>query len=221
MGGDVIRSRMVLGAVVLMFTSGCTSDIFRQFNVDHSPPSSLSLDAKQRIILVTEKGGIDHKARIICAEPSPDIVASIGASGSLMGPGKGESLFKLDAQSAESLTRLTKRNSTIQLLRDALYRACEGYMNGGISVDDYREALLMYDDLVITLLSIEEISQMRRSVVPIADESTKPDVKRNVGDVHGHEVDNGAAEIRAIVLQYLANQMELYRWEREDRRAIK
>lgn len=215
MEGIRMGSRVVLGLLVLFFISGCTSDIYRQFNIDQSPPTSLSLDAKQRVVLVTGKGGMANNSRIICAEPSPDIAASLQASGSLAGSGNGEALIKLDTQSVETLTRLTKRNSTIQLLRDALYRACEAYMNGAISNIDYRDVLIMYDDMVITLLSIEEISQMRRGVIPVADESPKMEARNKLGEA---QVRDGAAEIRTIVLKYLENQMELYKWEREDQK---
>jgi hypothetical protein len=50
---------------------------------------------------------------------------------------------------AESLAQLTNRLATIQLLRDALYRACEAYANGALSNAAYAVILSRYDDLLI------------------------------------------------------------------------
>ena len=209
-----MSARVVFACFLFLFIPGCASE---RFTIDQSPATSLSLDAKQRVVLVTDKGGGERKTRVVCAEPSPDVVASVVTSGSLTGPGKGDPMFKLDAHFAEAVARLTNRSATIQLLRDALYRACEGYMNGAISPDDYRDVILMYDDMVITLLSIEEIGQLRQGVISVADETSKTDAQKKLEEVQVRGVDNAAAEIRTIVLNYLANQMKLYEMEERSR----
>jgi hypothetical protein len=62
------------------------------------------------------------------------------------------------AQYAETAATVS-RGHTIQLLRDALYRACEAYMNGAVDEADYRSLLTFYDLTMITTLSIEGITQ--------------------------------------------------------------
>jgi len=199
--------RIILTGFIFLFITGCASG---RFTIDQTPATSLSLDAKQRVVLVTDKGGGESKKRVVCAEPSPDVLTSVVTSGALTGPGKSDPLFKAEGQFTETLARLTNRSATIQLLRDALYRACEGYMNGAIDSGDYKEVILGYDDMVITLLSIEEISQLRRGVISVADETPKTDAKNNLEEIQMRGVGNAAAEIRTIVLNYLANQMKLY-----------
>jgi hypothetical protein len=53
---------------------------------------------------------------------------------------------------AEALAQLGERLATIQLLRDGLYRACEGFANGAISDTTYAVILSRYDDTMITML---------------------------------------------------------------------
>ena len=78
----MLRFKLMALLVVGFALIGC-STIHKRFTIDDSPPKSLSLDAKQRLVLITEKGGPDRKQRVVCAEPSPDVATSIAASGAL------------------------------------------------------------------------------------------------------------------------------------------
>jgi len=137
--------------------AACSSTIHKPFEIDGPPPKSLSIDARQRVILVTEQGGTDHKQHVVCAEPSPDVFVAAAASGSAsadVAKKSGEAAGKY-VESAASLSR----GHTIQLLRDGLYRACEAYMNGALDQNDYRDLLRFYDITMITTLAIEGVTQ--------------------------------------------------------------
>lgn len=58
-------------------------------------------------------------------------------------------------QQATTIAQLTERLTTVQLLRDALYRACEAYANGAMSSTSYAVILSRFDDSMITLLQSE------------------------------------------------------------------
>lgn len=102
--------------------------------------------------------------QITCTEPSPDVAKAISAS---FGAGGALSLQGLPANvapevaaavaksQAESLAQLGERLGTIQLLRDALFRACEAYANGAISDTTYTILVSRYDDVMVTLLASE------------------------------------------------------------------
>ena len=160
-------SRLIIFALIVgLPVSGCSGTIFKQFSIDNSPATSISLDARQRLIFVTEKGGpVPEKDgvpvqqhRIICAEPSPDaFMALVAAGGADLTMGKKE--IGAYGSMAESVGALGRRTQTVQLLRDVLYRACEAYMNGVIDKNEYRRIMVAYDELVITLAAIESLGR--------------------------------------------------------------
>lgn len=150
----------------LTFTS-CSSVIHERFSLDGQPANSVSLDAKQRVIVVTDKAGEDGNRRAICAEPSPDAMVGIAASGAFEAAVKSEASAKLAGSLAESLAQLGERTPTIQLLRDGLYRACEAHLNGLLGTNEYKSILLGYDNFVVTLYAIEGLTQRRNPPVTL------------------------------------------------------
>jgi hypothetical protein len=136
---------------------GACSTIHKSFDIDGTPPKSLSVDAKQRVILVTDRGGPQHNRHVACAEPSPDVFVAAAASASVSADVAKQS-GQGSAQYAETAATLS-RGHTIQLLRDGLYRACEAYLNGAVDEHDYRDLLVFYDITMITTLAIEGVTQ--------------------------------------------------------------
>jgi hypothetical protein len=66
---------------------------------------------------------------------------------------------KVDAQLAASLAEAVqsvgRRTQSIQLLRDGLYRACEAYLNGAITANEYRLLLSRISAFAITLVAVD------------------------------------------------------------------
>ncbi|MGE0024282.1 MAG: hypothetical protein AB7S70_11700, partial [Hyphomicrobium sp.] len=130
--------------IAVSLTSGCSNYIFETFDIDDN--ESLSIDAKQRLVLNTHEGGKTRDRKIVCAEPSPDALTATSAAASggaaFTVPGAATENAK-EAQLAAAYSRgetagsLGLRTQTIQLLRDGLYRACEAYMNGAIDQFQY------------------------------------------------------------------------------------
>ena len=160
-------SRVVVACLLLLSLGGCANYIFRSFDIDSG--ESLSLDAKQRLVLATYKGGKSGNRKIVCAEPSPDAFSATSASGAastaftfptlLPGGNQGTTSGSggIAAATSESAASIGLRTQTIQLLRDGLYRACEAYMNGAIDQHQYNIILLNIDKLMVTLLGIDAI----------------------------------------------------------------
>jgi hypothetical protein len=142
---------------------GCQNYIFRSFDLDSN--DSLSVDAKQRLVFVTQRGGRHGNRQIVCAEPSPDALSATAAAASAAfalptaggagagGPAQGG----LSAGRSESAASIGLRTQSIQLLRDGLYRACEAYMNGAIDETQYTLLLLNIDRLMVTLVGVDAI----------------------------------------------------------------
>ena len=170
------KSPLVVGLLIAALTATGCSTIYKRFTIDDNPPTSLSVDAKQRLLLVTDNGGPDRKQHIVCTEPSPDVATSIAASGSLSAVVPGGAKGEASAKSIESLTQLGGRIPTIQLLRDGLFRACEAYMNGALNEKDYRRIVLGYDDFVVALLAIDGLTSCSTCKAPeeLASTRTQP-----------------------------------------------
>lgn len=144
--------------VVILALAGCSSTIFEQFDIEGT---SLSVDAKQRIVVSTKKGDTKNATRnIVCAEPSPDALVAVAqaasAQANIIGQGSGAVNFSL----SESAAAIGIRTATIQLLRDAFYRACEAYLNGAINEFGYGLILNSIDDVMVTLLGIEGLTNI-------------------------------------------------------------
>jgi hypothetical protein len=100
-------------------------------------------------------------SQVTCLEPSPDLAkvvsanSSVGTSLSFAQPGAGPSVdtaLSVAKARAESAAQMTDRLAVIQLLRDALYRACEAYANGALTSTSYAVVLGRYDDIMVTML---------------------------------------------------------------------
>ena len=103
--------------LIVSFCSSCTG-----ISLDGTEAISITLDAKERLILATEFGGEKHNKFTVCAEPSPDVMVGVSSAYTVEG-GVPNATLALETSQNETLIHLGKRNPTIQLLRDALYRA--------------------------------------------------------------------------------------------------
>jgi hypothetical protein len=219
-------SLIVYLSILLPILSGCSSVIHKRFTIDSTPATTVSLDAKQRLVLVTDKGGKDNKKRIVCAEPSPDAMVGLAASGALEGLMPGNGSAKIAASMAETLAQLGDRTPVIQLLRDGLYRACEAQMNGLLSDKEYKTLLVGYDDFVITLLAIEGLTHHRNSKPVVVQAQTEvkfsdgqearttpivDNLNQANGGTSGGSVSKEVAEtVRSILSDYYNLQKSLY-----------
>ena len=145
--------------------SGCAGGkIFEPYDADKT---SVSMDARQRVILSVDRVGPDGvKRRIVCAEPSPDTIAAAAASAGLSGGVSGipeaptlAADVAGNAARSEQAAYIGARNATIQLLRDGLYRACEAYMNGALGDFGYGLVLSNYGRVMTALLSAEGLTR--------------------------------------------------------------
>ena len=154
----------VAAALTAVTLAGCAGNGTNTFNVDRG--DSLSIDAGQRVVLVTHKGGTTGDRQVVCAEPSPDaavarsFVTSAEAAVTPSGAQSASGSAKSAASSTESVSALGTRTQTIQLLRDGLFRACEAFMNGAIDQVQYNAILLNIDRVMITALGIDAIGAL-------------------------------------------------------------
>ncbi len=121
---------VVIGAAGI---SGCgnLNSVFREFSVDSG--TSVMVDIKQRAVLASSRVSEDnHKITTVCAEPSPDALSAYAAQLAAEASAPDKFAAQLAASVNESSAFVGLRTQSIQLLRDALYRLCEGYMSGAL-----------------------------------------------------------------------------------------
>ncbi len=159
-----IRRILAFGCVggFLATLAGCATHRFGEGRV-------LVTDAGERLAIVAPIN-LDEDNRIVprqvvCLEPSPDVAKAVSealsASSATTIKAQGadvpvtmdlEQVMALSSTRVEAVAQLTERLATIQLLRDAQYRACEAYANGAISDVLYGVLISRFDDTMVTLL---------------------------------------------------------------------
>lgn len=110
-------------------------------------------------------GPVD-KEIVICAEPSPDAISalssSLNTSGSfsLSDPSGKEiaAALAIALAQTEAAGYVGLRTQTIQLLRDGMYRLCEGYANAALTRHDYTRLQRRYQNTMLALLAIEQLT---------------------------------------------------------------
>ena len=147
---------MIAASMVL---SGCGAN-FHSINRSFSPSTGESrlIDAKQRAIISIVESG---KFRGVCAEPSPDALQATAAAFSGSGSVSKEDItaaLNLALSSTESAASIGLRTQTIQLLRDAYYRICEGYLSKGLDEVSYDVLQRRFQNHMIALLAVEQLT---------------------------------------------------------------
>lgn len=112
---------------------------------------AIHLDAQQRLVLINNLGKI-------CAEPSPDAMAayaaSLGISASVPRAGSGA----LSHSQQASIASIGLRTQSITLMRDALYRMCEAFINNAAGPTQIVTLLGRSQDLTAVILAVEQLT---------------------------------------------------------------
>ena len=149
--------------IMSLWLAGCGNlmAINKQFEPDKG--ESISIDAKQRTVYSIKKtykdahGNPTYDWRAICAEPSPDALTAISASGGFSAEIVGKAVSTaLSGQ--ESSASIGLRTQTIQILRDAMYRLCEGYASGALDDIAFARLQRRYQNIMLGLLAIEQLT---------------------------------------------------------------
>lgn len=169
-----LRLLVILSALIVSACGGNSRSIYRTVDTVVAVPGdpvvqtqSIVVDAKQRMIITVPPRRDDpEQIAITCAEPSPDALAAVSAalsgsaSYSLIGIGQSDTKAALSGAVQEAAKQIN-RNNVVQLLRDGLYRACEAYMNGAMSREEYASMARRYADITVSLVALEQMGGVR------------------------------------------------------------
>lgn len=151
--------RGVVGASLIAWSvlaAGCSSTIHDQDEVGGI--NTLSVDAKQRMMLVGNRGGISDK-RVACTEPMPDAIvaraAVLAGGGNVNNPNGISGGAELAGGSSEAAASIGFRDHTVQMLRDGYFRLCEAYMNGALTKEQYQHMIMNADTFMVVVSALQ------------------------------------------------------------------
>lgn len=207
-------------AAMLILATGCTGAIHKSAVIGGT--HSLSIDAKQRLVLVNNNGTRDRDRRVTCAEPSPDALAAQAAALSANASKPEVAAAALATSRSGSAASIGLRTQSIQILRDGYFRLCEAYMNGAIAEDEYKNALYGVDGVIAVVMAIDALSGVGAApavAISAGNASAKSGGDGTAADVQtpvlaiqdfaperGNLSDREAAAIENIVKFYLKNK---------------
>lgn len=173
-------ARILLGTLNSLALCGC-ANLFTSTKSIELDKKSYALDVKQRVVVskrldVYRDGKGD--VQVVCTEPSPDALTTISATAganvanqiarSSSGQAEGNTDEQsANLQSAKSVTAALAeqgafvglRTQSIQLLRDAMYRLCEGYASGAVQPAEFALMQRRYQSTMLGLLAIEQLTR--------------------------------------------------------------
>lgn len=165
--GRAQTMRRLVGAMLLASAaamSGCGSTYsLKEFSPQDGQAKSALIDIKQRAILTSKRPPGQPGSNgdlVMCAEPSPDALASLASEFAADAKYKDSVTATLGFSQQESSSFVGLRTQTIQLLRDGMYRLCEGYLSGALSQADFAWLSRRYQKYMVALLTIEQLTRV-------------------------------------------------------------
>ena len=158
----------LLAATVAL--SGCSSVYsLKEFSPYEGAPKTAFIDIKQRAILSAFRPGTAANATpgkpdlVTCAEPSPDAISSLASELAIDTKVRDSLTASLGFSQQEAASFIGLRTQSIQLLRDGMYRLCEGYMSGALTAPDYAWLSRRYQRNMVALLTIEQLTRVAQA----------------------------------------------------------
>lgn len=156
--------RACLGILPLLglLGSGCETLSLKEFTPLEGGPKTAFIDIKQRAVLSGKPAGAAHPsaALVFCAEPSPDAISSLATEFAADAKYKDALAATLGFSQQEAASFVGLRTQTIQLLRDGMFRLCEGYLGGALSPSDFAWLSRRYQRNMVALLTIEQLTRV-------------------------------------------------------------
>lgn len=118
---------------------------------DPKTTQAIHLDVQQRLVIV-------NSLNKYCAEPSPDAMAAYAAALGVGASAATKGSASVSAGGQSNAASIGLRTQSITLMRDALYRMCEAYANGGVGDAQVVTLLNRSQDLTAVILAVEQLT---------------------------------------------------------------
>lgn len=150
--------RVFIFALTAWLLVGCGNLQRQSRTFETTGTNGITIDASQRALYSVTKqypGGARWQA--FCAEPSPDALSALASSFGLDASVASKAIG-LAINNQDSTASIGLRTQTIQLLRDAMYRLCEGYASGALDSTGFTRMQRRYQHIMLALLAIEQLT---------------------------------------------------------------
>ncbi len=184
---------LTLTGIVL---AGCGNLQRQSRTFDTQGSHGITIDASQRAIYTVSKkfpGGVGWQA--FCAEPSPDALSALASSFGLDASVASKAIG-LAINNQDSTASIGLRTQTIQLLRDAMYRLCEGYASGALDRTGFTRLQRRYQHIMLSLLAIEQLTGPVVAQQVALTGSSSATLGKGLGEI-GKMLAEGAADLAA------------------------
>lgn len=174
MNGRLLAIGFALGTALGLTACGTTPvTSLKEFSPADGAPKIAFVDIKQRAVLsaARKSSGSTATEIVTCAEPSPDALSSIAYELSLEAKARDNLQAALGLSQQEAASFVGLRTQTIQLLRDGMYRLCEGYMSGALTAADFAWLSRRYQRNMVALLTIEQLTRVAQ--VPVVAQASQ------------------------------------------------
>lgn len=157
---------LAIGLAFALLAAGCAriNSIYRSQSVPTDEPHVVSIDAKQRAVI--SNPGVNGQPLRFCSEPPPDVftalATSLAADASLNKEAGRAAAAKLAATISESGATIG-RSQTVNILREMMYRTCERFLSGAISVDEFVVQSARDQQLMVQVLAVEQLTGAARA----------------------------------------------------------
>lgn len=192
-----------LTCIALVTVSACAgmTTYNRERRLNPLIPTSTYVDAKQRVVLaspVTVTNGTTSSVVMrYCAEPSPDALSAIATSGG----GGLSAAQKVDLQTAfslaESASNIGLRTQSIQLMRDAMFRLCEGVVSNNLTSTQFETLYRHFQNSMVAILAIEQLTGTVRPLVVALEGSASAGAAKEIAALTQKLVDARTASAAA------------------------
>lgn len=149
-----------------MLMAGCSNTLsLKEFTPVDGGPKTAFIDIKQRAVLSGKPAGAANESAelVLCAEPSPDALSSVATELAADAKYKDALAATLGFSQQEAASFVGLRTQTIQLLRDGMFRLCEGYLGGALSPSDFAWLSRRYQRNMVALLTIEQLTRVAQA----------------------------------------------------------
>jgi hypothetical protein len=143
--------------------------------------TTLAITPERRLVIF-RRGVPENKTKpLICAQPSSDVAENLASTSAILAKG-GTGDKNAQAELNRTLSTVSKqlflRTQGVQLFRDAMYFACQDYLNEAISKEEFNER---YNKLIPSIIELikKEIPYLPQekldiTIVPTTPKEAKP-----------------------------------------------
>ncbi len=150
----VLAELLVAGSIVGLTACANLNTIDRATQLPGAKSSTgkaVHLDIQQRLLIVNHLGKY-------CAEPSPDALAAFAAEVGVSAGQPDHQALSAIIGGQSSTAGVGLRTQSITLMRDALFRMCEAYVNDALGPAQVAALLQRSQDLTAVILAVEQLT---------------------------------------------------------------